>query len=163
MANGGLPAWLPAMFPTEPWSKELYDRLYKEVFCRDFKSTPIFYRGHAVWYHPDMALGRELIFVHLTSRKKSSDSDEREIRSERCARLPWARPLIEHPDDPAVLSWDFEEGDGSISTYVWLQHHDYVIIMRKKEDDTRRLITAYYIEFNHERRKFQKKCERRIQ
>lgn len=153
--------WLPAMFVVVPWSKELYDRLYIGVFCPDFKGTPIFYRGFAVWYFPEMAYGRELIFVHLTSRTNKA-TGEREFDPMRSARLPWARPMIENPTDAEVLAWDFIEDDGSINTYVWLQNHDYFILMRKMPDDSRRLITAYWVEYGHERRKLRKKYEQRL-
>jgi hypothetical protein len=155
------PSWLPGLFIVEPWSRELYDRLYSEVFCHDFKSKPIFYRGHAVWFFPEKSRDRELAFVHLTSRRNPA-TGEREIDPMRSARLPWARPLIEHSTAPEVLAWDFEEDDGSINTYVWLREHDYAIIMRKLGDDSRRLITAYWIEFEHERRKLRRKYERRL-
>lgn len=157
-----MPPWLPAMFVVAPWSKELYDRLYSEVFCPDFKGTPIFYRCFAVWYFPEMAYGRELIFVHLTSREDKA-TGERKFDPMRSARLPWARPLIENPTDAEVLAWDFKEYDGSINTYVWLQNHDYFILMRKMADDSRRLITAYWVEYGHERRKLRKKYEQRLQ
>ena len=158
---GEKPSWLPELFAVKPWSLEVYDRLYFEVFCRDFKGEPIFYRGCAVWFFPEKSYDRELVFVHLTSRKIPATSD-REIDLMRSARLPWARPLIENSTAPEVLAWDFEEDDGSINTYVWLPEHDYAIIMRKMPDDSRRLITAYWVEFGHERRKLRKKYERRL-
>lgn len=156
------PAWLPEPFAGDPSvNNEDYDRLYHEVFCRDFKSSEMLYRGHYVWFFEKMFLGRELIFVHLTSRKKAPDTEERELRPERCARLPWVRPMIEHADDPAVLSWDYEEGDGDINTYVWLHEHDYVVIMKRMKDGSRRLFAAYCVD-EHERMKFRKKYENRI-
>lgn len=155
------PSWLPEMSVVEPWSKELYDRLYTEVFCRDFKGAAIFYRGCAVWYFPETAYGRELIFVHLTSRENKA-TGKREIDPMRSARLPWARPLIENPTAAEVLAWDFEEDDRSINTYVWLPDQDYAIIMRKMGDDSRRLITAYWVEYSHERKKLRRKYERRL-
>jgi len=35
--------------------------------------------------------------------------------------------------------------------------------MRKMADESRRLITAYWIEHDHERKKLRKKYERRVQ
>ncbi len=150
------------MFVVVPWSRELYDRLYTEVFCPDFKGAPIFYRGFAVWYFPEMAYGRELIFVHLASREDKA-TGERTFDPMRSARLPWARPLIENPTGAEVLAWDFKEYDGSTNSYVWLQNHDYFILMKKMADDSRRLITAYWVGYDHERRKLRKKYEQRLQ
>jgi len=105
---------------------------------------------------------REFIFVHFTSRKINEESDARELRPERCARLPWARPMIEHAGDPSVLAWDYEEGNGNIHTYVWLHEHDYLVLMKRMPDESRRLLSAYCIDHRHERQKLRKKYERRI-
>ena len=43
-----------------------------------------------------------------------------------------------------------------------LPDHDYAIIMRKMGDDSRRLTTAYWVEYGHERRKLRRKYERRL-
>ena len=155
------PSWLPDMFVVEPWSKELYDRLYTEVFCRDFKGAQIFYRSFAVWHFPETAYGRELIFVHLTSREDKG-TGQRKIDPLRSARLPWARPMIENSTDAELLAWDFEEGDGNINTYVWRQNHDYLVLMRKMPDGSRRLITAYCVEYDHERKKLRRKFAQRL-
>jgi hypothetical protein len=158
---GEKPVWLPELFAVELWSTELYGQLYTDVFCRDFKGESIFYRRCPVWFFQERSRGFELVFVHLTSRKNST-TGEREIDLMRSARLPWARPLIENSTAPEVLAWDFEEDDGSINTYIWLPDHDYAIIMRKMSDDSRRLITAYWVEFEHERRRLRKKYGRRL-
>ena len=55
-----------------------------------------------------------------------------------------------------------EEDDECINTYVWLPDHDYAIIMRKMADDSRRLITAYWIAYGHERKKLRRKYEQRV-
>jgi hypothetical protein len=66
-------------------------------------------------------------------------------------------------DLPRLSSGRVELGSTrSVNTYVWLPDHDYAITMRKMGDDSRRLITAYWVELEHERRKLRRKYERRL-
>jgi len=60
------------------------------------------------------------------------------------------------------LAWDYEEGDGTIKTYVWFSSHDFVVIMKKMRDASRRLITSFYIDRDYTRRDFRRKYEARI-
>lgn len=80
----------------------------------------------------------------------------------RAERLPWARAMLDHLDDPAVLHWDYAEGDGDIHTYVWLQALDYLIVMKKYHDGRRRLITAFRLEYENKRRKLAQKHAQRL-
>jgi transcription initiation factor IIE alpha subunit len=63
---------------------------------------------------------------------------------------------------PEILAWDQEEGDGTVKTYVWLHEQDFIIIMKKYPDNTRRLITSFWVEYEHTRRKFRKKYNHRL-
>ena len=70
--------------------------------------------------------------------------------------------MLDHLDDPAVLHWDYAEGDGDIHTYVWLQALDYLIVMKKYRDGRRRLITAFWLEYENKRRKLAQKYAQRL-
>jgi hypothetical protein len=70
--------------------------------------------------------------------------------------------MIEHPDKPEVLAWDYEEGDKDIHTYIWLHQFDFVVIMKKYPGGSRRLITSFWIEYSHKKGKLRKKYEQRI-
>ncbi len=155
-----LPEWLPQMVPVNPWTQDTFDMLYK-IFEADFKDKPLKYKGYKVWFFPEILGGKELIFWHLTHRE---DKETRRYCPDlrRSERLPWARPLIEHPEDCHVLNWDFKEHDGKIVTYVWLKDHDYLVLMKKYKDGQRRLITSYYIDHEHKRKTLEKKCRGRI-
>ncbi|MDO8437381.1 MAG: hypothetical protein Q7S69_04350 [Nitrosomonadaceae bacterium] len=152
------PDWLPPMFVMSPWNETVMESLYT-LFRRDFIEHPANYRGVEVWFFPEKDRGKELIFWHLVER---GDTGERFPDFRRAERLPWARAMLDHLDAPEILDWDFEEGDGSVHTYVWLKDFDYLIVMKKYRDGRRRLITAYHINYENARRKLLKKFERRL-
>lgn len=55
-----------------------------------------------------------------------------------------------------------EQTGVSIHTYVWLKDLDYLIVMKKYPNGQRRLITAYYVDYENTRRKLRKKYEGRV-
>jgi hypothetical protein len=154
------PDWLPPMVPVDPWAHNTFDRLYA-VFERDFKDTHPVYGGKVVWYFPEVEDGKEVIFRHLTHREQGF-AGERLPDMRRCERLPWVRAIIENSEKPEVLTWDYKEGDGSIRTYLWLKDFDFLVLMKKYRDGSRRLITSYLIDYPHKRRKLEKKYQKRI-
>jgi hypothetical protein len=148
------------MFPMSPLSESVMENLYG-IFRRDFVDNPARYRGHGVWFFPEKDRGKENIFWHLVEREdKAAGGRLPDFR--RSERLPWARPMLDNLGQPEVLDWDYEEGDGSIHTYVWLENFDYLIVMKKYPNGQRRLITAYYLDYEHTRRKLRKKYEKRV-
>jgi hypothetical protein len=173
-----MPDWLPAMASVNPWTESTYEILY-EIFCRDIRDSSLKYAGHDVWIFRDMEDGKEVIFWHLTSRKKKTEKIPRRKRRffpagqeeteterlpdlRRCERLPWVKPLVEHPDAQEVLAWDYEEGDLAVKTYVWIRDYDFVVIMKKFPDGKRRLITSFYVDSEYTRDDFKKKYANRI-
>jgi hypothetical protein len=155
-----IPIWLPNLFVVDPWTNDTYDELY-EIFRNDFIKSQIEYQGYNVWFFPEMEDGKEKIFWHFTS-KVDNETEDRLPDLRRSERLPWARPLLENHLQPEVLAWDHEEGDGSIKTYVWLKDFDYVIIMKKISNGSRRLITSFWLEYRNAKEKLMKKYDRRI-
>jgi hypothetical protein len=154
------PNWLPNLFVVNPWTHDTYDALY-QLFRDDFVESQIDYQGYSVWFFPEMEDGREKVFWHLTSRVDNETGDRLpDLR--RSERLPWVRPMLENHLHPEVLAWDHEEGDGSIKTYVWLKDFDFVVIMKKFPDRTRRLITSFWLEYPNAKKKLMKKYDRRI-
>ncbi|HDH00568.1 MAG TPA: hypothetical protein ENG80_02010 [Nitrospirae bacterium] len=79
----------------------------------------------------------------------------------RCERLPWIKPLIEHPAEVETLAWDYEEGDQTIKTYVWIKDYDFVVIMKKYPDGQRRLITSFYVDSAYTKQDFERKYANR--
>jgi hypothetical protein len=155
------PAWLPAMFPMSPWSEQVMEALYT-IFHRDFVSQPARYAGYEVWFFPEKDRGKELIFWHLVEREDPPRSGNRLPDFRRSERLPWARPMLENCGQPEIKAWDYEEGDGDVHTYVWLEHFDYVIVMKRYRDGRRRLITAYWVDYESKRRALLKKYSKQL-
>lgn len=173
-----MPDWLPKMASVNPWTESTYEMLY-DIFCRDIRDSNLIYDGHDVWIFRDMEEGKEKIFWHLTSRKTKAEKISRRKRKffsadqeyideerlpdlRRCKRLPWIKPLIEHPADPEVLAWDYEEGDHVIKTYIWIRDCDFVVIMKKFPDGKHRLITSFYVDSKYKRDDFERKYANRI-
>jgi len=173
-----MPEWLPEKVCVDPWTAETYNVLYG-IFCRDIRGTDIYYRGYSVWIFREIDDGREKIFWHLTTRevkptpiprrkRRFYPKDQTHIKGDRypdfrrCERLPWVKPLIENPGESEIVDWDYEEGDRTIRTYVWLKDHDFVVIMKKYPDNKRRLITSFYVDQSYKRKDFERKYEQRI-
>lgn len=154
------PDWLPPMVSVSPWTRDTFNRLYS-VFEQDFKRSQPVYRGNTVWFFPEKEEGKELIFWHLTHRE-DKDTGERLPDMRRCERLPWIRAAIENSDKPEVVDWDYGEGDGSVKTYLWLRDFDFLVLMKKYRDGRRRLITSYFVDYPHKRRKLEKKYKARV-
>lgn len=154
------PNWLPLLFLVDPWTSDTYEKLYC-LFYRDFIESPPDYRGRDVWVFPEKEGEKEKVFWHLTTREDKK-TEERLPDFRRCERLPWAKPILEHAGCPEIMDWDYEEGDGTIKTYVWLEQYDFVVILKKYPDGGRRLITSFWIEYEHTRRKLKEKYKRRL-
>jgi len=175
------PEWLPDMAQVSSWchggTDDTYEMLYG-IFCRDIKNHSLKYNGHNVWFFNEIEDGKEAIFWHLTSRKQKTRRVPRRQRRfykedeipaqrlpdlRRSERLPWVRSIIENYEKNEILAWDYEEGNGSVKTYVWLKNYDFVVIMKKYRDNRRRLVTSFYIDSEHTCCDFERKYNRRIQ
>lgn len=154
------PAWLPSMMVVSPWTDTTFDTLYA-LFRHDFLDSPANYCSHPVWCFKDMDRGKQTIFWHLTERDDKVLGG-RVADPRRAERLPWARPMLDHAADPTILHWDYEEGDKTIKTYVWLQDFDFVVIMKRMQNQSRRLITSFYVDYNNKRRDLQRKYDQRL-
>jgi hypothetical protein len=154
------PEWLPDLFPVNPWTSTTYEALYR-LFQKDFVESQPVYKGQTVWFFPEKEDGKEKIFWHLTTRDER-EAGERLPDLRRSERLSWVRPMLNQPECPEALAWDYEEGDGTVKTYVWLENYDFVVILKKYPDSSRRLITSFWLEYSHAKRKLKKKYERRL-
>ncbi|MDI1246389.1 MAG: hypothetical protein PSV24_13425 [Rhodoferax sp.] len=70
--------------------------------------------------------------------------------------------MLDHVSDPNILHWDHEEGDKTINTYVWLQKFDFVVILKRMPDMSRRLITSFYVDYSNKRRDLKRKYDHRL-
>lgn len=161
MTGLAAPEWLPALIQMSPWSEAVLAEMYA-VFRNDFIDNPPRYEGHMVWFFPERERDKELIFWHLTEREDPPRSGNRLPDFRRCERLRWARVLFDHCDDPQIKAWDYEEGAGDVRTYLWLEDFDYVVVMKRYPDGRRRLVTAYWVDYESKRRTLRNKYANRL-
>ena len=154
------PIWLPPLFVISPWTEQTFEGLYA-IFKEDFLDNPANYSGQRVWLFPEKERNKETIFWHLTERE-DKELGCRVADPRRAERLPWVRPMLDNLADLHILHWDYEEGDKTIKTYVWLKDFDYLIVLKRMPDLSRRLITSFYIEYSNKRRDLERKYKQAI-
>jgi hypothetical protein len=55
-----------------------------------------------------------------------------------------------------------KEGKSTINTYVWLKGHDFLVLIKKYRDGSRRMLTSFYIDYPNYRRKLERKYANRL-
>jgi len=157
------PAFLPPMLALDGEWAAILERLYS-VFRRDFKESQAYHRGIRVIYNgniKDDGEDKEEGFWHVVSRDNKNTGD-RIIDYPRAKRLPWAKPLMESPENPAIKVWQYKEGteDKGLRTYIWIEDYDYVLIMQRKKH-VFYWITAFHVGSQYKKNDLQKKYEKR--
>jgi hypothetical protein len=169
-----LPTWLPEKICVDGAFDEVVGRLYS-IFYRDFIERHPRLCDMKVWHDRKIKPGEtyEDGFWHLVER----DHENQGIRTfdpRRAERLPWCAPVLSNSDKPQIKYWICEEKNRLIC-YVWLEDHDYVVILEKRNLPSRMingiqrpsvtiayLKTAYHVDGDSRRRYFRKKYEKRI-
>jgi len=118
----------------------------------------IFYDNRVL---PD-GCNKEEGFWHVVSRIDRV-SGERLIDYLRAERLPWARPTMERSERAEIKVFDYDHGikDIGVRRYIWLDEHDYVLILQKKKK-TLFWITAYHVDSEGGRRDLARRYEKRL-
>jgi len=160
-----LPPWLPAIISVNGEWEDVLCRLY-HVFASDFKRSGCMFQERPVWWDRRVLPGEryEEGFWHLITRDDSR-TKQRLFDPRRAERLPWCAPTLRNSQDIRVRVWDYEEGGGSIRTYVWLQNWDYVIVLEKKRarvGEVAFLVTAYHVDGESQKRSLRRKYEKRV-
>lgn len=158
------PEWLPEKVDTNGEWGEVLKRLY-QLFQIDFIGPGCYHLGRAVWWDNRKIDGEyEEGFWHLITRGNDAVG-HRLFDSERAECLPWCRPCLVNAPDVALKIWDYRESDKRVRTYVWLENHDYLIILQKRssrQGEIFFLVTAFSVDGNDTRRKLEKKYENRM-
>lgn len=179
MSDDERPAWLPAVVPfSGNW--DAFIRTLYAIFEADFKRGAPRFRSRPVWFNnfveTDDSYRFEEGFWHLVTRdqwvwnpKTRQKEKERLPEFDRAGRVPWARPIIEHAQDAAVLVWDSEEpskkGGIVIRTYLWLEPHQYVVVLQRKErerGDVFNLVTSFFVDSHKSsdlRSRYDRRCK----
>jgi len=159
------PDWLPDILKTDGEWEETKKRLY-DVFESEIKNGGLAYNGRPLFYDLRILEGEyEEAFWHLTHKDWRKESEQFDPR--RSERLSWFAPIIIHSNDANyVKCWEYQEGKKrKVNTYIWLEKHDYVIILQKKRNrkgEVYYLISAHYLDGDSRRRNLRKKYERRL-
>ncbi len=155
------PAWLPELFDVQGDREEVIARLFAQ-FEADFneglyfRHRPVRVSNAATDKYPDR-------FLHIIERERS-DADWRDFEPQRAQRLPWCAAIIRNTNDPQVRVWDYIEGSGQQRVYLWLQAHDFIVILEhqpRKKKGVYWLITAFVVDSKRTRDELQGKWERR--
>lgn len=166
-----LPTWLPEPLALNGDWPSIHAQMW-DVFQRDVVA-PLFYRGRPVWH--DRRKSEDEFpegYWHVThrdeyrydTRTRRREFVERIYDPERACRLPWLRPMLEHPDDPAVLAWEYQEDDGRMASYVWLKDWNYLTVMGHYEARmglVRNIITVYVTDSTRKREQLEDKYANR--
>lgn len=124
-------------------------KLYKEalyfVFQRDFLSGNLQFKGKNVdIIHEKFFEGKERSFWHIIS--EGNEDVDRDLNTERCASLPWAKPLIEDDSNCEKYRIWVKLHDKSKRNryYIWCTEVNYMVILEDR-DTHFKLITAYNV------------------
>jgi hypothetical protein len=154
------PSWLPDPLRYTDfegdWEKFL--ATVYQIFERDFKHSRPRYEGQTVVHDTRIEDGKEAGFWHMTCRYEPL-TKAREMDLRRCERIPWPRPMIEHPADEALSVWKAErKKPGSprqIRILIWLENLDYLVVLAERPKVTI-LVTAYCTDFESHKEKLRK-------
>lgn len=159
MTDYATPEWLPELVTLESFGgnwQEYFEQVY-QYFHQDFVASKPVFRGKRLGLkrHPEYD-GKSATFWHMISEGKQEE--ERLPDIPRCERIRWPRPIIENVRDSALKVWA-EKRNGSKRIHIWFEQEGYLVVL----DDRRDFIlpwTAFYIEREHQRRKYNKRFER---
>lgn len=163
MSVSPFPEELPALISCAGECRDVADRLY-ECFCSDFQQASTKHRNVPVRHDRNVgALGMEDGFWHLITREEKGDGKERFLEVKRAEKVAWAHPLIECGPHPKIRVWDYDTGNKrkGIRTFIWLEDHDYVAIL-KRAGQAYFLVTAYDVDGPHRRKYFERLYENRV-
>ena len=153
--------WLPPLVEKNSSENEndYLNRLYK-IYVKDFKTTQPLFRGERVGLraHP-ITNGFEEGFFHLTSRDIfHSGFENRKIDYERCKRFRWIRATIENYGCSLnCCNRILFINDKAKKNRIKLLFIDerYLIVLDHRKKGYYVVVTAFYLDENHER-EFQK-------
>jgi hypothetical protein len=154
----GLPDWLPGLLLLSAhggdWPQFL-GAVY-ESFRKDFVDSRPSFRGVRLQLkrHP-LVDGKEYTFWHMISEGR--DEASRKPNLERCERIRWPRPSIEHSTDPALKAWvNVRNGERRIC--LWLEGAEYLVVLAYRKGYLLPW-TAYPVTMSHRKAKLQREFE----
>lgn len=151
--------WLPKKLYLKDYDHDLdlFVQAVYDVFKQDFLCTKPYFRGKRLGLkrHPERE-GKSATFWHMTT--VGEVESERQLDFERCERMPWPKPVIENSTDLVLKVWAESRG-GSRRIHIWLEAEGYIVVL----DERKNFIlpwTAFYVEKEHQRKKYNKRWHR---
>ncbi len=153
------PEWLPELICLEDfggnWS-DFFEFVYR-CFHQDFVANKPSFRGRRLGLkrHPEYD-GKSATFWHMISEGQNEENRTPDMR--RCERIRWPKPIIERGTDPSLKIWAEPKGRNK-RIHIWFEEEGYLVVL----DDRGEYIlpwTAFYIEREHQRRKYNKRWEK---
>ncbi|MBU2260941.1 MAG: hypothetical protein KKF02_03350 [Proteobacteria bacterium] len=148
-------SWLPPLVLFESYHGhwDTYLEAVYGYFKKDFVDSAPCFRGArlALKKHP-LSQGKEATFWHLIS--EGADEENRLPVIERCERIRWPKPVIEHAEEVVIKAWE-NERRGKTRICLWLESQEYLVILARRKGYVL-LWTAYPVTENHRKAKLQK-------
>ena len=144
---------LPDLIRFEDYGGEWagYEEALWGRFRQDFLIRSPRLDGLPVWIDRRLAAnGKEKSFWHLTDAGGDVDG-ERVPDLRRCERIAWVRYVIEHVTSRRVLSSEEKTSKGT-RRRLTLDDYSYLVVLQRARTHFL-LITAFYLEHEHTRRK----------
>ncbi|MCU9518909.1 hypothetical protein N7326_03335 [Corynebacterium sp. ES2794-CONJ1] len=143
---------------------EYIENLY-QIFLADLVDRPLPWKRDGLSVslrrHPEVD-GRHAIFWHIISGGSGSEASRR-IEPHRCIRIRWIRLLveifnIEFPKETDIRWWIDRKRSSQLRYVITRPEFDYIVVIEQRERYAL-LVTAYYIDHEHRRRKLKKECD----
>jgi len=157
------PGWLPDIVSIDTyggdWNKYL-GVIYK-IFKNDFiKTQPVYERKKVYAITRPIIEGKEWGFWHIISEGNVEDDRTPDFR--RCERINWLKPIIKNSSFPEILIWIAKRkrrgGHSNRRVHIWLKDFNYIIVLSVRKNHYL-LITAFFTDRDHTRRKLLRECE----
>lgn len=151
----------PRFDPGVTTPDEYVDALY-QIFLEDLVSRPLCWKCDGLTLslrrNPEID-GRHAIFWHIVSGGSGAEAS-RQLEPQRCIRLRWIRILIEifnaeFPNEGDIRWWIDTKRTSKPRYVITRPDFDYVVVVEQRSGYAL-LVTAYYAEQAHRRRKLQR-------
>lgn len=124
------------------------------IFRTDFVENKPAFRGKRLGLkrYP-ISQDKEATFWHFTSEGASEEERTPDFR--RCERIRWPAPTINNSEDQCIKVWAEPKGS-NLRIHLWFEAEGYLVVL----DDRKDYIlpwTAFYIEREHQKRKYNKR------
>lgn len=141
------------------------DSLY-QIFLRDLVYNKAPWKDSGLYVSMrryDEVNGRHAIFWHIITGG-STVEENRILEEHRCVRLGWILPLIlkfnnDYPEEKEIRWWIDARRSSHPRYIITKPEYDYVVVVEERSEYAL-LVTAYYIEREHRRRKLRNEHDR---